>query len=229
MIQLYAAVGRYHIEVQPNGKKIPIVTVGINECALTIEEMVLWSSLIWNILTKEELEESYKRKAEKSGVDPKTFENTLQRMEGRNLVASAKAIKGDEALYQLLANLYVVPITSSFSTKVKAFLHLIFCEKVPFSAVKLVFQKESYDQMQQKVIHLSKQTLLSSAEILKCIETGVTDVSTSEKVLDALYDDDFSTCDNLGLFMRFYDHYREILEAVATLYLSRNIVFDKLN
>ena len=25
MIQLYAAVGRYHIEVQPNGKKIPIV------------------------------------------------------------------------------------------------------------------------------------------------------------------------------------------------------------
>ena len=86
MIQLYAAVGRYHIEVQPNGKKIPIVTVGINECALTIEEMVLWSSLIWNILTKEELEESYKRKAEKSGVDPNTFENTLQRMEGRNLV-----------------------------------------------------------------------------------------------------------------------------------------------
>lgn len=116
MIQLYAAVGRYHIEVQPNGKKIPIVTVGINECALTIEEMVLWSSLIWNILTKEELEENYKRKAEKSGVDPNTFENTLQRMEGRNLIASAKAIKGDEALYQLLANLYVVPITSSFST-----------------------------------------------------------------------------------------------------------------
>lgn len=229
MIQLYAAVGRYHIEVQTNGKKIPIVTVGINECALTIEEMVLWSSLIWNILTKEELEESYKRKAEKSGVDPKTFENTLERMEGRNLVASAKAIKGDEALYQLLANLYVVPITSSFSTKVKAFLHLIFCEKVPLSAAKLVFQKESYDQMQQKVIHLSKQTLLSSAEILKCIEIGVTDVSTSEKVLDALYDDDFSTCDNLGLFMRFYDHYREILEAVATLYLSRNIVFDKLS
>lgn len=228
MIQLYAAVGRYHIEVQSNGKKIPIVTVGINECALTIEEMALWSSLIWNILTKEELEESYKRKAEKSGVDPNTFENTLQRMEGRNLIASAKAIKGDEALYQLLANLYVVPITSSFSTKVKAFLHLIFCEKVPFFAAKLVFQKESYDQMQQKVIHLSKQTLLSSAEILKCIETGVTDVSTSEKVLDALYDDDFSTCDNLGLFMRFYDHYREILEAVATLYLSRNIIFDKL-
>lgn len=229
MIQLYAAVGRYHIEVQSNGKKIPIVTVGIKECALTIEEMVLWSSLIWNILTKEELEESYKRKAEKSGVDPNTFENTLQRMEGRNLVASAKAIKGDEALYQLLANLYVIPITSSVSTKLKAFLHLIFCEKVSFSAAKLVFQKESYDQMQQKVIHLSKQTLLSSAEILKCIETGVTDVSTSEKVLDALYDDDFSTCDNLGLFMRFYDHYREILEAVATLYLSRNIVFDKLN
>lgn len=82
-----------------------------------------------------------------AGVDPNTFKNTLHRMEGRNWVASAKAIKGDEDLYQLLANLYVVPITSSFSTKVKAFLHLVFCEKVPFSAAKMVFEKESYDQM----------------------------------------------------------------------------------
>lgn len=229
MIQLYTAVGRYTMEVQPDGKRTPIVIVGIKECALTIEEMVLWSSLIWNILTREELEEKYRRKAVLAGLSPDTFEDTLNRLENRNLIAGSKAIKGDEALYQLLANLYVVPITSSFPTKIKAFLHLMFCEKVPFSAAKYVFEKETYDKMQQKVLQLSRQTLLSSAEIMKCIETGVSDVSTSEKVLDALYDDDFSTCDNLGLFMRFYDHYREILEAVATLYLSRNIVFDKLS
>lgn len=228
MIQLYTAVGKYSIQVQSNGQKLPIVTVGVKECILSIEEMVLWSCMIWNILTKEELRECYDRKAKVAGIDPETFEHTLQRLEIRNLIACASGMKGDEVLYTLLANLYVVPITSDLLTKIKTFLHLVFIKRVPYAAAKRVFEREQYDPMQQKVLHLSKQTLLSSAEILKCIETGVTDVSTSEKVLDALYDDDFSTCDNLGLFMRFYDHYREILEAIATLYLSRNIVFDKL-
>lgn len=214
--------------MQSNRQKLPIVTVGVKECILSIEEMVLWFCMIWNILTKEELTECY-RKAKVAGIDPETFEHTLQRLEIRNLIAYTSGIKGDEALYALLENLYVVSITSDLLTKIKTFLYLVFIKRVLYAAAKRVFEREQYDPIQQKVLHLSKQTLLSSAEILKCIETGATDVSVSEKVLDALYDDDFNTCDNLGLFMRFYDHYREILEAVATLYLSGNIVFDKLS
>ena len=91
----------------------------------------------------------------------------------------------------------------------------------------IVFRPERYTKMEKKVLHLAKQTHLSCAEILKCIEENVTDVSTSEKVLSAIYDDDYSTCDNLGWFMRFYDDHRDILEAISTLYLNRNVVFDK--
>ena len=36
-----------------------------------------------------------------------------------------------------------------------------------------------------------------------------------------------STCDNLGWFMRFYDDHKNILEAISTLYLKRNVIFDK--
>ena len=45
--------------------------------------------------------------------------------------------------------------------------------------------------------------------------------------LAVLYDDDYSTCDNLGWFMRFYDNHKSILEAISTLYLNRNVIFDK--
>ena len=154
-------------------------------------------------------------------------EAVLQRMETRHLIISAEAEKGDSALYRLLANLYIVPIRSSFFVKVQAFLWLLFLEGVPFSTAKILFRSEQHTDMERKVLHLASQTYLSCAEILKCIAEGVTDVSSSEKVLKALYDDDYSTCDNLGWFMQFYDNHRQILEAISMLYLNRNVIFDR--
>ncbi len=227
MVRLYAAVGRYELKNEGNGIKQPIVVVNLKESALSREEMVLWSCLMWNIMTKEEVQKAFEEKTKKTGIDPERFEAVLQRLEVRHLIVSAQAEKGDIALYKLLANLYVVPINSKFSVKVQAFLRLVLLEKVPVSVAKIVFRKENYTDMEKKVLHLARQTHLSCAEILKCIENDVTDVSTSEKVMDALYDDDYSTCDNLGLFMWFYDNHRRILEAISTLYLNRNVILDK--
>ena len=227
MIRLYTAVGRFELQKDGNGRKQPIVIVNQKESALSREEMVLWSCLMWNIMTKEEVGESYEKKALQVGLEPPRFEAVLQRMETRHLIISAEAEKGDSALYRLLANLYVVPIRSSFFVKVQAFLRLLFLEGVPFSTAKILFRSEQHTDMERKVLHLASQTYLSCAEILKCIAEGVTDVSSSEKVLKALYDDDYSTCDNLGWFMQFYDNHRQILEAISMLYLNRNVIFDR--
>ena len=227
MVRLYTAVGRYELRNEGNGRKQPIVTVNLKEAALTLEEMVLWSCLMWNIMTKEEAKAAFSEKARNTGVNSERFDAILQRLEIRNLVVSAEAEKGDIALYKLLANLYVVPINSSLSVKIQAFIRLVLFERVPISVARLVFRSENYTEMEKKVLHLARQSHLSCAEILKCIEEGVTDVSTSEKVLDAIYDDDYSTCDNLGLFMWFYDNHRRILEAISTLYLNRNVILDK--
>ena len=178
-------------------------------------------------MTKEEVGESYEKKALQVGLEPSRFEAVLQRMETRHLIISAEAEKGDSALYRLLANLYIVPIRSSFFVKVQAFLRLLFLEGVPFSTAKILFRSEQHTDMERKVLHLASQTYLSCAEILKCIAEGVTDVSSSEKVLKALYDDDYSACDNLGWFMQFYDNHRQILEAISMLYLNRNVIFDR--
>ena len=227
MVRLYTAVGRYELRDEGNGVKQPIVTVNMKEAALGIEEMVLWSTLVWNIATKEEAKEQYTKKAERVEVEPSRFEQVLERLIIRHLVVVAESDRGDEALYKLLANLYVVPMKNGILLKVQAFSRLVFRELVPVSVAKIVFRPERYTAMEKKVLHLAKQTHLSCAEILKCIAEGVTDVSSSEKVLKALYDDDYSTCDNLGWFMRFYDDHRSILEAISTLYLNRNVVFDQ--
>ena len=54
MITLYTSVGRYELRKNENGEKQPIVTVDQKEMALSREELLLWSCLMWGILTKEE-------------------------------------------------------------------------------------------------------------------------------------------------------------------------------
>lgn len=226
MVKLYTAVGRFEAKLKPGGK-IPTVTVNMKEVELQPEEMILWSCLVWNIATREEARSAFRKKALEYGIATERFDAVLERLQIRHLVVSAEADRGDEALYKLLANLYVIPMTSSFFVKVKAFFRLVLQDHVPVSVAKIVFRRETYTEMEKKVLYLATQTHLSCAEILKCIEENVTDLSSNEKVLTALYDDDYSTCDNLGWFMHFYDNHKNILEAIATLYLNRNVIFDK--
>ena len=83
----------------------PSVTVNLQEKALGIDEMILWSTLLWNIMTEDELKEAYSKKARDLDRDPERFEEVLRRLTLRDLVVSASAVKGDEALYKLLSDL----------------------------------------------------------------------------------------------------------------------------
>ena len=120
-----------------------IVTVDQKEMALGREELLLWSCLMWEILTKEEVKTYFLKKAVRMDVSQERFDAVLQRLEVRQLVVSAQAEKGDIALYRLLAKLYVIPLESSFMVKVQAFFRFIFFEKLPLTVAKNVFQKEN--------------------------------------------------------------------------------------
>lgn len=47
VITLYTSVGRYELRKNENGEKQPIVTVDQKEMALSREELLLWSCLMW--------------------------------------------------------------------------------------------------------------------------------------------------------------------------------------
>lgn len=223
MITLYTAVGRYELRKNENGEKQPIVTVDQKEMALSREELLLWSCLMWEILTKEEAKTYFLKKAVRMDVSQERFDAVLQRLEVRQLVVSAQAEKGDIALYRLLAKLYVIPLESSFMVKVQAFFRFIFFEKLPLTVVKNVFQRENYTEMERRVLHLARKARLSCAEILACIANDEIDTSIGNQ-------SEFQkekARDNLGFFLWFCDGHRKALEAISTLYLNKDIIFDK--
>lgn len=223
MITLYTAVGRYELRKNENGEKQPIVTVDQKEMALSREELLLWSCLMWGILTKEEAKTYFLKKAERVDVSQERFDAVLQRLEVRQLVVSAQAEKGNLALYRLLANLYVIPLESSFMVKVQAFFRFIFFEKLPLTVAKNVFQKENYTEMERRVLHLARKARLSCAEILACIANDEIDTSIGNQ--SELQKE--KTRDNLCFFLWFCDGHRKALEAISTLYLNKDIIFDK--
>ena len=223
MITLYTAVGRYELRKNKNDEKQPIVTVDQKEMAISIEELLLWSCLMWGILTKEEAKTYFLKKAERVDVSQERFDAVLQRLEVRQLVVSARAEKGDIALYRLLANLYVIPLESSFMVKVQAFFRFIFFEKLPLTVAKNVFQKENYTEMERRVLHLARKARLSCAEILACIANDEIDTSIGNQ--SELKKE--KARDNLGFFLWFCDGHRKALEAISTLYLNKDIIFDK--
>lgn len=223
MITLYTAVGRYELRKNKNDEKQPIVTVDQKEMALSREELLLWSCLMWGILTKEEAKTYFLKKAERVDVSQERFDAVLQRLEVRQLVVSAQAEKGDIALYRLLANLYVIPLESSFMVKVQAFFRFIFFEKLPLTVAKNVFQKENYTEMERRVLHLARKARLSCAEILACIANDEIDTSIGNQ--SELKKE--KARDNLGFFLWFCDGHRKALEAISTLYLNKDIIFDK--
>ena len=63
MITLCTAVGKYSLKKNNDGMLYPSVTVNLQEKALGIDEMILWSTLLWNIMTVDELKDAYSKKA----------------------------------------------------------------------------------------------------------------------------------------------------------------------
>ena len=175
------------------------------------------------IKTKEEAKAYFLKKAVRMDVSQERFDAVLQRLEVRQLVVSAQAEKGDIALYRLLAKLYVIPLESSFMVKVQAFFRFIFFEKLPLTVAKNVFQKENYTGMERRVLHLGRKARLSCAEILACIANDESDTAVwNPSVLQ-----NADVCDNLGFVLCLCDGHRKALEAISTLYLNKNVIFDK--
>ena len=74
---------------------------------------------------------------------------------------------------------------------------------------------------------LAGQNRLSVGEMIKCVECGIVDVSTNDKLIDSLYDDDITTYRNVGTLFRACAACNPVLEAAASLYLNKHILFER--
>ena len=125
-----------------------------------------------------------------------------------------------DALYDLLACRFIVPIGAAWPLRVLSFLKLTFLEGISWKITRRLFHVDARSSCEKKVIRLARQTPLSCAEIIKSIEMDGYDV------LDKLYDDNDLNCDNFAQAVREYRCSREVITAVANLYLRQQIMID---
>ena len=193
------------------------------------QEMALWTCLNWRITSMEQAREHYEK--QEQSLYPyitRTFENCLKRLEVRGLAVSGSGDTGFEALYDLLGGLYVVPISESIPLRAATFLKMVLLDGVSLSKAKLLFRRDRPNQREAQILALSKQALLSTAELVKCAEADVSDLSTGQKVMAALCNDDFTTCDNIRWEMMQAGSREDVTLAVANLYLRKQIIFERL-
>ena len=131
-----------------------------------------------------------------------------------------------EALYDLLGELYVIPISESLPLRLATFGKLLL-DGVPFTKARRLFQKDRPSWREAQVMALSRQALLSTAELIKCAEVGATDVSTDEKLMTALIDNDYTSSDSIAFEMLESEQRIPVTMAVANLYLRKQIVFER--
>ena len=225
---LYTAVGKFHIKGSVGGMRCPLVTLGGREFILDMQEMTLWTILNWRILTEEEIYLLYEKKVQETGfLSSRSAEECVRRLVQRGLIAKGIGNTGADALYDLLSELYVIPISENLFLRVLSFIRLTFFSRIPYSVTKRIFSKDKRSDSEKKVMRLANQAVLSTAEIIKCIDQYVLTFATDEDLLDVLYHDDYTTSDNIAYSVRFLPQCRPVITSVANLYLRKQIIFER--
>ncbi len=225
----YTAVGHFLRRIGAEGRSYPVIIINQKEYYVDVQEMALWTALSWRLLDQQQVREEYD-KLDRSCAIParRTMEDCLGRLCTRGLVASGTGDTGFEALYDLLGGLYVVPLAESLSLRLATFFKLILRRNVPISKAWTLFCRDHPSEGEARIMALSHQALLSTAELIKCVEVGVRDISNDEKLMDAIYDDEDTTCDNIADMMLTAKNRKWVTVAIANLYLRKQFIFERV-
>lgn len=226
--KLYTAIGKFKLNHCADGIRCPLVTVGKREYILDMQEMMLWTILNWRILSDEEIGILYERKVDETGfMDHRNYVECLKRLVQRGLVAQGQGYNSIDALYDLLSELYIIPISENIFLRIISFIKFTLFSKIPFSSAKKLFSKDKRDAGEKKIMKLANQSILSTAEMIKCINNNDLKFSTNEELMDALYYDEYTTSDNIAYCVHSLPECCNVLKSVANLYLRKQIIFER--
>lgn len=229
MKMLYTAVGIFKLKNQGKSNVYPTVILSGNECRLDVQEMMIWSALNWRITDDKQLHTYYSEQEKKSGVVfSRSYTDTLNRLIVRGLVASGRGENGEEALYDLISGLYIIPLYQSPVIRIISFLRMVFIFKLPYEKAKVLFERDKKNKNERRIMKLAFSAPMSTAEIVKCIDKNIDFILNEDDVVEFLYDDKFTTSENIAESVRGLSSVRTVLNAVSNLYLRRQILFERM-
>lgn len=228
---LYTCAGQLQLHQGRKGVQVPVVILNRREQVMEPAELILWSRLCWRFRDREQLRRDFETAAEQLTLPDEekgAFDGLLCRLMARGLVMAGEGDSQVDALYDLLCNLYVTPIDNSFFGRLTSYARLASAHRVPAASAKRLLRKDRPTEQERRILALTRQAMLSTAELVKCEETDARDVSDSGKLLDALYYDDATTCYNIAHLMRQSPKRDAVVLAVSNLYLRKQILFQRV-
>lgn len=229
MKMLYTAVGIFKLKNQGKNNVYPTVILSGKERRLDVQEMMIWSALNWRITDEKQLHTYYSEQEKKSGVVfSRSYTDTLNRLIVRGLVACGRGENGEEALYDLISGLYIIPLYQSPVIRIISFLRMVFIFKLPYEKAKVLFERDKKNKNERRIMKLAFSAPMSTAEIVKCIDKNIDFILNEDDVVEFLYDDKFTTSENIAENVRRLSSVRTVLTAVSNLYLRRQILFERM-
>lgn len=226
MMTFYAAAGSYQIKSE-DGKNMPYIMRLGKLQPVSIPEFSIWSMLLWDVMTYEELRKKYYEKLEDTELDPGTFDKCLEMLVKRKLIIKGVGYTGADALYNMLSDTYVIPLRGiQGSRRIVNVAKLLKQKKVTFFEAVYLLQPEKTTDAERRIMKLVLQTPLSVPELVRCFENGVRDVSSADKVISAIYTEESDNQARLNSASSLSDFRHDVLEATANLYLTRQVILE---
>lgn len=212
---LYTAVGRFERRTNGCNRSCPIILLGGQEYMADMQEMVIWSMLNWRILRWDDIAQEYEKLATASGYcTERSWEDCTNRLLTRGLLVSGSGETEYDALYDLLGSLSIIPTSGPFFLRLASFVKLTLLAHVPVSAARKLFQKDKRTKYEALVMRLAGQALLSTAEIIKCIDKNISRLPNECALLDSLYGDETTTSDNIASMVKVSQSSKPVTLAV---------------
>lgn len=223
MMTFYAAVGSYRIKTE-DGHKVPYIQKLGKLYPISIPEFVIWSTLLWEVLTYDELEKFYQQQiGELKGKAP-AFDEMLNMLIKRKLIIRGIGYTGRDALYNMLSDAFVIPFRISGGRRMLNVLRLWCGGKISLLEAHRIMKTRISTEAEDRVMALVEQAPLSTSEIIRCFERNITDVSTTEKVIAGVYPDSVQATIANEEFMSACSG--QVLEAISNLYLNREVILE---
>ena len=225
MMTFYSAIGSYRIKNQ-NGRKVPYIQRLGKLHPISIPEFVIWSTLLWEVLTYDELKRYYDRQMKMLEGEKPNFDQLLDLLVKRKLVSKGLGYTGRDALYNMLSDTFIVPYHISVGRKTWQLVKMFSRGTLKLPDIILAAKKRTMTEDEHRVMELVEQTPLSTAEIIRCFDRNIIDVSSAEKVINGIYcaeDSDQRHISNEQFHSEFAN---PVLEAISSLYLNRQILLE---
>ena len=204
----------------------PLVVSDGEARALSQVEFVLWTSLHWNVLKKESLKAEFERRMRKCNLNlDVSFEQTLNRLKTRGLIAGKSDYLAVDALYNLVKELYVVPLGTVSSFKRALTFILMFIKGVSIEECIKTTNSFKVSELEKRIIIFSKRLKVSAAEFIRINDKNLWNIKSEEDIVPLAYEE-HEDMDTLGNFTRFSKNKTKVLEAIVNLYLKKQIVFE---